>query len=70
MMTKRLPFKVQQRVHIDADTQEYGRVCSDATVLTVFRNQYIMVNADTIRANIIILKSEASPIAAPPAGWD
>jgi hypothetical protein len=44
-------------VHIDTDNEEWGRVCSDAEVLNI-KEDYILVNAFSIRANIIVLPEE------------
>jgi hypothetical protein len=61
-MAKR--FIKGERVHIDADTKEWGRVCSDATVTQVYRNAFVQVDADRIHAVVTILKSEATSLWA------
>ena len=53
-------FVVGERVHIDADTKDWGRVASDATVVKVSRNQYVQVEADSIRAVVTVHKEDVA----------
>ncbi len=61
-------FFVGQRVHIDVDDMEWGRVASDATVLEVhiddqfIREEYLLLSVDSIRANISVELGDAHPI--------
>ncbi len=57
-----MELRQYQRVHINADTKDWGRVCSDATILRIYRNQYVQVRVDTIRAIITVKRSEIAPI--------
>ena len=52
-------MKTGDRSHIDADTKDWGRVASDATVVKVYRNQFVQVQSESIRAVITIRKEEA-----------
>lgn len=58
-------MKEGDRVHIDADTEEWGRVASDATVIAFTEGQsapiiegYVLVEVDSIRANIFVLMED------------
>ena len=45
-------------VHIDTDNAEWGRVVGDAEILNidVGKNKDVLVNAHSIRANILVKK--------------
>ena len=54
-------LQVEERVHIDADHPEWGRVASDATVVAVPPDVpagWFLVLADSVRANIMVRASE------------
>jgi len=51
-------FKVGQKVHIDTDNEEYGRVASDGKIIEVYRCD-MLVNAESIRANILVPYEDA-----------
>lgn len=54
-------LKPGQIVHIDTDNKEWGRVATDGEVMGVFRNgRDFLINAYSIRANIIVPVSEIS----------
>ncbi len=46
-----------QRVHIDIDDEQWGRVASDATVLELHETTCLL-SVDSVRANIIVPISE------------
>ncbi len=50
-----------QQVHVDTDHDEWGRVASDGTVVEV-RTRSLLVNAESIRANILVPKRDAWPV--------
>jgi len=52
-------FHPKQRIHIDTDNPQWGRVASDATVLRVGRIA-LFVEVDSIRAMIYVPKEDAS----------
>lgn len=52
-MKKANNFHVGQRVHIDTDNDEWGRVASDGTILEV-TDEDCLVNAEYVRANILV----------------
>jgi hypothetical protein len=54
----RARFRVGQRVHLDTDNREWGRVAADGTVLEVFR-PHLLVNVESIRADILVPKRDA-----------
>jgi hypothetical protein len=60
-MAKRVQFSKGQRIHIDVDDKQWGRVATDATILEI-RSGYLLVSAESIHANIIIAKREAHPV--------
>lgn len=56
-------------VHIDADTEEYGRVVGPATIIeaeevglldTILGRGRVLVDAHSIQANIFVERSEVS----------
>ena len=51
-------FEIGQKVHIDTDSEEWGRVASDGTIVEVYRYE-ILVNAETIRADILVPYKDA-----------
>jgi hypothetical protein len=51
-------FKVGQKVHFDTDSEEWGRVASDGTIVEVYRYE-ILVNAESIRADILVPYKDA-----------
>jgi hypothetical protein len=46
-------MKAGQRIHVDTDNKEWGRVASDATVIEV-NDKEVLANVDSIRADIFI----------------
>ena len=54
-------FKMGQRVHIDADDEQWGRVASDATVEDSTQEE-VFVCVDSIRANIWVKKEDVIQI--------
>ena len=52
-------FFAGQRVHIDTDHNEWGRVASDGTILEV-SNKDCLVNVEYIRANIFVPLADIS----------
>ena len=50
-------FKKGDRVHIDSDQPEWGRVCSDGIILSAGNSTYL-VEAESIRANVLVQKKE------------
>jgi hypothetical protein len=46
-------MKIGDKVYVDADTQEWGRVCSDGEILNVLGNLYL-VECVTIKAAILV----------------
>lgn len=59
-----LQYEIGDRVHVDADTEEWGRVASDATVVDFWRDDpsLIQLSVDSIRATITVNKSDVSPL--------
>lgn len=51
-------LKIGDIVSIDADNDDWGRVCSQATVLEIVDADLVLVSADSIRANIIVFTNE------------
>ena len=49
-----MKFKQGERVHIDTDNEEWGRVASDGTVVGCFKNNEVLICVDSIRANILV----------------
>jgi hypothetical protein len=49
-----------QKVHIDADTKDWGRIASDGEVVQVYRNQFVQVHVYSVRAVVTVRKSEVS----------
>ena len=60
MITRKIKFYEQQRVHIDVDDKQWGRVASDATIIAI-GPRGLLVSADSIRANIWVRRREARP---------
>jgi len=52
-------MRVGDKVHIDTDNRDWGRVASDGTVLEIGRRD-ALVNAESIRANIRVPLSDIS----------
>ena len=50
-------FKLGEKVRIDSDNEEWGRVASNATVIEIYDDS-VLVNAETIKADILVLKRE------------
>jgi hypothetical protein len=46
-------LQVGQKVHIDTDNKEWGRVASDATVISTHRLDALL-EVESIRANILV----------------
>ena len=55
----------QDRVHIDSDNEEWGRVASDATIIDIYQND-VLVNVDSIKADILVLKEDILPLTNHP----
>ena len=52
-------MKTGQRIHIQAQDEEYGRIASDGTIAEVFDYGMLLVDVDSVRARIVISKKEA-----------
>ena len=50
-------MKVGDTVHIDTDSEEWGRVASDGTVMEIFERD-ALINAASIRANLLVPLSD------------
>jgi hypothetical protein len=50
-------FYVGDKVRISHDSDEWGRIASDGTILSAEGNDYL-VNVDSVRADIIIPKKD------------
>ena len=55
-------MKTGQRVHIQAQDEEYGRVASDGTIIEPVKDYGFLVSVDSIRANIVVAKNEVRAI--------
>lgn len=55
-------FKVGQVVHVDTDHPDWGRVAEDATILEIHDNDWLLVNAHVMRANILVPISDVGRI--------
>lgn len=52
---------VGQRVHVNKDDSQWGRIASDGAV--VFVNvKYALVEVDSVRANVIVQKKNITPL--------
>lgn len=47
-----------QKIHIDTDNKEWGRVCSNARVIEDIDLHNVLVEVFSIRANIIVPKKD------------
>ncbi len=56
-------YQPGDRVHIDTDHEEWGRVASDATIIEIQKDG-LLVNAESIRANIIVPFTDVAEIRA------
>jgi sRNA-binding protein len=52
-------MKIGDRVHVNTDSEEWGRVASDATIVDVFGDG-VQVEVDSIRATITVDASMVS----------
>ena len=50
-------LKIGNRVHVNADTEEWGRVASDATVVDLFGDE-VQLEVDSIRATLTVWARE------------
>jgi hypothetical protein len=55
-----MKYKNGQKVHVDSDNAEWGRVASDATVIED-QGKEVLVTVDSIQADIFVLKTEVNP---------
>jgi len=53
-------FYVGQKVHLDTDHEEWGRVASDGEVMEV-NDDDLLVNVESIRADILVPKADVFP---------
>ena len=53
-------FYVGQKVHLDTDNEEWGRVASDGEVLEV-NDDDLLVNVESIRADILVPLADVFP---------
>lgn len=57
-------LEVGQLVHIDADHEEWGRLCADGTILEIVEPAMLLVEIPKYRGGagmtVLVLKSEAS----------
>jgi len=53
-----MKFIIGQKVHFDTDNEEWGRVASNGTIIEVYHYE-ILVNAETIRADILVPYKDA-----------
>lgn len=51
-------FQIGQRVRLNADTADWGRVVGKATVLFIYPDEKIQVDSDDLRAIVTVEKSE------------
>lgn len=51
-------MKIGDRVHVNAQDEEWGRIASDATV-DFIHDGYILVTVDSIRSTVSVLPTEA-----------
>jgi len=64
MTTKgRITMKWQpgNRVHVNKDDTQWGRLASDGTIIEV-RTKSLLVSVDSVRANVTVPKKNAYPI--------
>ena len=54
-------YHKDQRVHVNKDDMEWGRVASDGTVLEVLTKS-LLVSVDSIRAAIWVQKKDTYPL--------
>lgn len=47
-------MKIGDIIHIDVDNDEWGRVATDAKIIDILPNNMYLVNAYSIRANILV----------------
>lgn len=53
MSKKKLKFKIGEKVHIDTDNKEWGRVASDGQIITLYKKN-ALINTKSIRAYILV----------------
>lgn len=55
-------FYVGQRIHIDTDNEQWGRVAEDAVVVEITDGDILAGVGGTIRADIIVPEEDAFPL--------
>ena len=58
-------FKVGDRVHINTDNLQWGRVTSDATIIQILTTKSVecsLIEVDSIRASIVVLNLEMTKV--------
>jgi hypothetical protein len=58
-------MKSGDRVHIDAETKDGGRLVSDGLVVKTYPNQFVQVYANSILATVTVYRAEATLITDP-----